>query len=42
VAWTIEEEIAMELGIEPGGLWSKIDDMIVAHFEMQGASVGER
>ena len=41
VAWTIEEEIAMELGIEPGGLWSKIDDMIVAHFEMKGAGIGE-
>jgi hypothetical protein len=34
-ARTIEEEIAMELGIEPGGLWSKIDDMIAAHFEMK-------
>jgi hypothetical protein len=32
VATTIEDDIAMELEIEPGGLWSKIDDMIVAHF----------
>ena len=41
VARTIEDDIAMELGIEPGGLWSKIDDMIAAHFETKGASIGE-
>ena len=41
VARTIEDDIAVELGIEPGGLWSKIDDMIVAHFEMKGAGIGE-
>jgi len=40
-ARTIEYEIAMELGVEPDGFWSKIDDMIVAHFEMKRASIRE-
>ena len=31
-ARTIEGEIAMELRLEPGVFWTKIDDMIVAHF----------
>ncbi len=34
-AQTIESEIAMALGVEPEGFWNKIDDMIVAHFEMK-------
>lgn len=41
VARTIEQEIAAGLGIEPGSLWSKIDDVIVAHFEMKGTYIGE-
>jgi len=41
VAQTIEEEIAMELGEKPDSLWGKIDDMIVAHFTIQGRAAGD-
>jgi len=39
VARAIEDEIAMELGIDSDGFWSEIDGMIVAHFEMNGVSI---
>jgi hypothetical protein len=31
-SWAIENEIAKEMGLEPAHLWSKIDDIMVAHF----------
>ena len=30
-ARTVEQDIARELGVDPGGFWGKIDDMLVAH-----------
>ena len=39
-ARTIESEIAVELGVEPEGFWSRIDDMMVAHFASCSTSTG--
>jgi hypothetical protein len=35
-AAALESEIGRELGMEPAGLWSQIDALIVAHFERRG------
>ena len=32
-SWAIENEIAAELGLEPVQLWTKIDDIMVAHLK---------
>jgi hypothetical protein len=37
---TIEREVAMELGMEPGSFWSEIDEVVVGHFERQEKSNG--
>jgi len=36
---TIENDIAVQLGAEPDGFWSKIRPIIVAHFEGRAASI---
>ena len=35
-AKTIEREMAIELGMEPEGFWSEIDEVAVGHFETKG------
>jgi len=38
-ARAIEREMISELGMEPESFWSKIDGVIVGHFERKGVGV---